>query len=101
MGGEPGHHAEFWLFRTSRAREAILENTLLKKRPGERIQQQPQPFMVEFSTGSAEEPKLGMVSIVDIADLPAVMLRPNPNQEGASNSFQMNYLHPLVRDSLF
>ena len=56
MGGEPGHHAEFWLFRTSRAREAILENTLLKKRPGERIQQQPQPFMVEFSTGSAEEP---------------------------------------------
>src|SRR5205823_1991107 len=33
-------HPDCWLFRTSRAREAILENTLLRKRPGERIQQQ-------------------------------------------------------------
>src|SRR6266516_6623858 len=50
------------LFRTSHAREAILENTLLKKRPGARIQQQPLLFMVEFSTGSAEEPTFGMAS---------------------------------------
>gem|GEM_PF-5996021 len=48
---------ECWLFRTSRAREAISENTLLRKRPGERIQQQLLLFTVEFSTGSAEEPE--------------------------------------------
>ena len=49
-------YTKFGLFRTSRAREAILENTLLRKRPGEGIQQQPLLFMVEFSTGSAGEP---------------------------------------------
>ncbi len=56
------YHPEGWLFHTSRAREAILENTLLRKRPGERIQQQPLLFMVEFSTGSAGEPTFGMAS---------------------------------------
>jgi hypothetical protein len=55
------HYTKFGLFRTSRAREAILENTLLEERPGKRIQQQPPLFMVEFSTGSAEEPKFDMV----------------------------------------
>src|SRR5260370_14986130 len=44
--------------RTSRAREALLENTLLGKRPGERVQQQPLLFMVAFSTGSAKKPHL-------------------------------------------
>src|SRR5260370_151512 len=44
--------------RTSRAREAILENTLLGKRPGERIQQQTLLFMADLSAGSAEEPHL-------------------------------------------
>ena len=56
------HYRTFGLFRTSRAREAILDNTLLRKRPGERIQQQPLLFMVEFSTGSADEPTFGMAS---------------------------------------
>ena|SRR5579863_897493 len=50
-------HPESWLFRTSRAREALLENTLPRKRPSERIQQQPLLFMGELSTGSAEEPE--------------------------------------------
>jgi hypothetical protein len=40
---------KFWLFRTSRAREASLEKTLLEKRPGKRIQQQPPLFMVELA----------------------------------------------------
>ena len=57
------------LFRTSRAREAILENTLPRKRPGERIQQQPPLFMVEFSTGSVEEPRFGMASFNTLGDL--------------------------------
>jgi hypothetical protein len=55
-------YTTFGLFRTSRAREAILENTLLRKRPGERIQPQTLLYMVEFSTESAEEPTFGMVS---------------------------------------
>jgi hypothetical protein len=44
------------LFRTSRAREALLENVPLRKQPDRSIQQEPLLFMVEFSRGSAEEP---------------------------------------------
>jgi len=51
-----------WLFRTSRAMGAFLQNLLSEDWLSERVQENQSTLIAQLSTGSAEEPTIGMVS---------------------------------------
>jgi len=57
-----GHHTKCWLFRTSRATGTIWLNYLAEDLLPKRAEMILPPAILELSTGSADEPTLGMVS---------------------------------------